>query len=56
MQLSFDKEDDKQILTFLEAVNNQMQSSLAPGSYITFDESMIKSYHRNLKGKIKNNM
>ena len=53
MQLSFDKEDDKQILAFLEAVNNQFQSSLAPGSYITLDESMIKSYHQNLKGKIK---
>ena len=53
MQLSFDKEDDKQILAFLEAVNNQFQSSLAPVSYITLDESMIKSYHRNLKGKIK---
>ena len=51
-QLSFDKEDDKQILAFLEAVN-QFQSSLAPGSYITLDESMIKSYHQNLKGKIK---
>ena len=32
---------------------NQFQSSLAPGSYITLDESMIKSYHQNLKGKIK---
>ena len=53
MQLSFDKEDDKQILAFLEAVNNQFQSSLAPVSYITLDESTIKSYHRNLKGKIK---
>ena len=53
MQLSFDKEDDKRILAVLEAVNNQFQSSLAPGSYITLDESMIKSYHQNVKGKIK---
>ena len=51
VQLSFDKEDDKQTLAFLEAVNNQFQSSLAPGSYITLDESMIRSYHQNLKGK-----
>ena len=53
IQLSFDKEDDKQILVFLETVNNQFQSSLALGSYITLDVSMIKSYHQNLMGKIK---
>ena len=53
MQLSFDKDDGKQILAFLEVVNNQFQSSLAPVSHITLDESMIKSYHRNLKGKMR---
>ena len=51
--LSFNKEDDKQILVFLEAGNNQFQSSLAPASYITLDKFMIISYHQNLKGKIK---
>ena len=54
MQLSFAKDDDKHILEFLEeAVNLQFCESLTPGFYLTLDELMIKSFHRNLKGKIK---
>ena len=37
----------------MKAVNSQFQTCLTPGSYLTLDESMIKPFHRNLKGKIK---
>ena len=44
---------DQQILGFVESVNKNFQSSLAPGSYVTLNESMVKPFHQNLKGKIK---
>ena len=53
LQLSFDQNHDQQILKVMEAVNCQFQACLTPGSYVTLDESMTKSFHRNLKGKIK---
>ena len=53
LQLSFDQDPDQQILKFLEAVNTQFQTCLTPGSYLTLDKSMIKSFHCSLKGKIK---
>ena len=40
-------------MEFLSAVNDNLIQALTPGNIITLDESMIKSYHRNLKGKIK---
>ena len=53
LQFSSDLDKDKQIMEFLSAVNDNLLEALNPGNIITFDESMIKSYHRNLKGKIK---
>ena len=53
LQLSFANDSDQQIIDFLEAVNIQLKKALIPGSTVCFDECMIKSYHRGLKGLIK---
>ena len=34
-------------------INETFQNAALPGTYLPFDDSMIKSYHWNLKGKIK---
>ena len=34
-------------------INETFQNAITPGTYLTLNESMIKSYHWNLKGKIK---
>ena len=52
-QLSENENEEQQVLEFVAVVNDQFQKALAPGSYITLDESMVKSFHRNLDGKIK---
>ena len=41
------------MLKLLEAVKSQFQTCLTPCSYLTLDKFMIKSFHRNLKRKIK---
>ena len=46
-------DEDQQILDFLAVINETFQNAITPGTYLTLDESMIKYYHRNLKGKIK---
>ena len=53
LQLSENENEEQQVLEFVAAVNDWFQKALAPGSYITLYESMIKSFHRNLCGKIK---
>ena len=53
LQLSHNKDSDQQITDFLHAVNTRFRNATHPGTYLTLNESMIKSYHRNLKGKIK---
>ena len=53
LQLSEDENEEQQVLEFVAAVKDQFQKPLAPGSYIVLDESMIKSFHRNLHDKIK---
>ena len=40
-------------MEFVPAVNDQFQKALAPESYITLDESMSKSFHRKVRGKVK---
>ena len=40
-------------MEFLSAVNDNLLQALTPGNIIILDESMIKLYHHNLKGKIK---
>ena len=44
---------DDEVLQFINAVNEQLESAITPGNVVTLDESMIKSFHKNLKGKIK---
>ena len=53
LQLSNDSDPGQQIIEFLHAVNTIFRNALHPGSYLTLDESMIKSHHRNLNVKIK---
>ena len=52
-QLSENENQEQHVLEFVAAVNDQFQKALAPGSYITLNESMIRSFHRNLHGKVK---
>ena len=40
-------------MDFLAAVNDNLVSAFTPGSHVCMDESMIKSFHRHLTGKIK---
>ena len=53
LQLSGAIDADQQVLDFVAAVNDNFQKSVSPGSFLTLDESMVKSFHHNLKGKIK---
>ena len=53
LQLSNSDNENQQILDFVAAINETFQNAITPGTYLTLDESMIKSFHRNLKGKIK---
>ena len=53
LQFSFGPDKDKEIMEFLSAANDYLLQALTPGNIITLDESMIKSYHCNLKAKIK---
>ena len=53
LQMSKSKDKDQQILDLINALNLSFQEALQPGDFLCLDESMIKSYHRNLKGKLK---
>ena len=53
LQLSRDDCPDQQVLDFLDAVNKNLKDAVRPGTFLTLDESMIKSFHHDLKGKIK---
>ena len=53
LQFSPNLDKDIQITEFLTAVNENLIHTLTPGNTVTLDESMIKLYHQNLKGKIK---
>ena len=44
--------DDDDILNFINAFNENCQEALSAGEYLVLDESMVKSYHRNLKGPL----
>ena len=52
LQLSENENEEQQVLEFVAAVNDRFQKALTPESYIILDESMLKSSHRNLHGKI----
>ena len=53
LQYSSSDDKDMQIIDFIEAVNNRSHKAITPGDIIMLDESMVKSFHRNLKGKMK---
>ena len=53
LQLSSSPDADQQILDYIAAVNTNTKKAFAAGTYVVLDESMIKSFHRNLKGKMK---
>ena len=53
LQFSFSDDKTKQILDFLEAVNNNLHEAISAGHVVCIDESMIKAFHRLLPGKIK---
>ena len=46
---------DEQVLNYLEVVNLQFVDAFNPGDTICLDESMVKSFHQDLKGKMKMN-
>ena len=53
LQYSNAVDKDQQILDFLEATNNRLKDTVCPGDFLCIDESMVKSYHADLKGKMK---
>ena len=53
LQFSFSGDKDQQVLDFLESVNKAFQNAVRPGDYLCLDESMVKAFHKNLKGKMK---
>lgn len=53
LRLSNADNEDQQVLDFLTNINQNFQNCVIPGSYLTPDKSMLKSFHQNLKGKIK---
>ena len=53
LQLSDTNDPDVKVMDFLHQVNLCLQEAIMPGDVVTIDKSMIKSYHKNLKGKIK---
>ena len=53
LQLSDSDDKDEQVLNYLEAVNLQFADAFNPGDTICLDESMVKSFHHDLKGKMK---
>ena len=53
LQLSPSDDKDKQIIQFTDAVSKVFKKVLSPGNTICLDESMVKSFHCGLKGKIK---
>ena len=52
-QLSEKEDMDDQIMDFIDAVNENLKTVMRAGETLCIDESMIKAYHRNLKGKKK---
>ena len=53
--LRFSKSEDpnQQILDFIDATNKSFQNAVFAGDYLVVDESMVKSFHKDLKGKMK---
>ena len=47
------EDPDQQVLDFLKAVNDNLKIAFTPGDHVCVDESMIKSFHKKLNGKVK---
>ena len=45
--------EDQQILGFVAEVSLNFKKYIVPGSFLTLDESVIKLFHHELKGRIK---
>ena len=52
-EFSHAKESDKQVLEFIDHVNEHLKGVMRAGSVLCIDESMLKSFHRGLNGKMK---
>ena len=53
LQFSNAESPEQQILDFIEACNKRCQEAMVAGDHLTVDESMVKAFHRGLKGKMK---
>ena len=53
LQFSMDEDKDDQIHSFIKAVNTSFKDALVAGDTLVVDESMVKSFHHGLKGKMK---
>ena len=53
MQLSPHPDPNIRLLEFIDAVNAQFKVALSPGNTVCLDESMVKSFHKRLCGKMK---
>ena len=53
LQFSTSDDLDEQVTDFINALNRHMSNVLSPGDVVCMDESMIKSFHEDLKGMIK---
>ena len=52
LHLSHASDPNEQLLESLYAVNVNLKEAMTPGN-TCLDQSMVQSYHRNLKGKMK---
>ena len=52
-QFSSSDDMNQQVLDFIDAVNNHLKTVMRAGEVLCVDESMLKSYHRGLNGKMK---
>ena len=53
LQLSKSKERNQQVLDFIDALNIHFKSTVNAGDFPCLEESMIKSFHKDCKGKLK---
>ena len=53
LKFSSANDEDDQITDLLDAVNEHLQTAMRPGDFLCLDESVVKAFHKNLKGKIK---
>ena len=52
-QFSYSADLNQQVLDLIDAVNIHLKKAMKAGEYLCIDESMIKSYHRDLNSKMK---